>query len=212
MVRLRWEVNISDYAYQYSIRMYHQQVERQNAMLTKKDRMYLLGEADPSEYADYKAWSRQRRKQIRERVIESIIDFNLVATNLPGEDQRRILFDQEPEIRKSMSKRISDILIFISNMGPEYIKQPIEHGLKLGSQHHRLINHGEYVEYEVDLDISETRRTDISTLVKEHKQSGGLSEQQRASLLAAHVNFGNQFGTSIMWSNQKRSDTTLFRE
>lgn len=203
MVRLRWEINISDRAYRYSIRMYHQQVERQNAMLTKKDRMYLLGEADPSEYADYKAWSRQRRKQIRERVVESIIDFNLVATSLPGEDQKRILFDQEPEIRKSIFNRISDVLMFFSNIGPEYIKQPIEYGLKLGLEHYRLTNHNEYVEYEVDLNIYETRRTDISTLSEEYKDGKELSSDERKSLFVANLLFADRFGTSIRGFNQK---------
>lgn len=87
--------------------------EEINAMLTKDDRSFLRGEKTYSgEHAKQQRY--QRRRSIRDRVHQSVIDFSLLMDHLPEEEREKIFGGAQEGIEdEEFVNGLRDTLAFV---------------------------------------------------------------------------------------------------
>lgn len=188
---------IINWAYRYLIRMDLLRENRPNAMLTTADRRYLNGEADPSDYADFQSWCRNRRSQIRERVGQSILDFHLVTSGLSAGDQLEIHFGQEEQLDSVLHACFTEIIEFLSLRGPIEAEKIIEGGLKRGTQDLFYMNQNEFMDCQVNVDIEVDNRISVPTLVEKYERDEQLSaDELRILYIAGHISL-DEFDSAL---------------
>jgi hypothetical protein len=170
-----------------------------NAMLTEADRRYLLDEADPDDYADYDAWCRQRRQQIRERVRQSLIEFQLVAEVLPPEDKLEIIKASDDEFETAaLGEGLTQLVSVLGLSGPGDAEDIITTGLERGLQELEVLGTNRHVEYTVEIGISRDRGPELPELLtKFNADDEHLSETELRSLLARRLISARQFDEAI---------------
>lgn len=196
-VHLFAAIVIINWAYRYLIRMDLLRENRPNAMLTTADRRYLKREADPSDYADFQSWCRNRRSQIRERVSQSILDFHLVTSGLSAGDQLEIHFGQEEQLDSALHACFTEMMEFLSLRGPIEAEKIVEGGLERGTQDLFYIDRNEFIDCEVNVNIEVKNRIDVPTLVEKYERDEPLSaDELRILYIADHISL-NEFDSGL---------------
>lgn len=145
-----------------------------NAMLTKADRKYLLGQADPEDYSDYKSWTRQRRKQIRERVRQSLKDFILLGNSLGGRDQEEIFDVSDEEYFELFWGAVGFFDFFYSGLEQGDAIEALAIGLEIALQSRAAIELNSYIDVDINLQQQINDQIPIGELVEEYEDGKTL--------------------------------------
>lgn len=168
---------------------------RPNAMLTSADRKYLLGIADPAEYSDFKSWERQRRKQIKDRVRHSLVDFQLVATGLGADDLEDLFAVDDERMRDGIHDGAGDVISLLFAGLPQAVAAgAVQWGAQRAYQEAAALADEEYVEVEFDLSAEVSRREPLDAVEHRYREGEGVSlEELRILAVAGRVPRGEYF-------------------
>lgn len=153
---------------------------RNRGFLTKDDRQYLLGEKDNPPQGSAR---RQKHLNIRDRLENAILDFQIVAQHLPdkdieqvseplydwGRDRRRLneegRYDQVPESREMIDAWVSLFNFFGYSLALGQLSEMnvlrnliIQEGLERGYRKYMLSLDQDYINYNADVTVETTER------------------------------------------------------
>jgi hypothetical protein len=158
-----------------------------NSVLTTADRRYLLGEADPEEYANYTAWASKRRRQIKDRLEQSLSDFALVSVSLPVDDSLEVFAPDQGDLTATdiVEGWESMLSIFGRSVSPENIIEMNESGTAAALEDNVAIWQDRHVEVDVDISVKHGESTPLPELYERFKAGGELTDAEVRSLLVA---------------------------
>lgn len=163
--------------------------ERGRGILTKRDRRFLLGQLDDE--LDQNARN-QKRYRIRKQIQNAILDFQLIAQNLPVTDIQQVF---EPLYGWSIKKRKLE-----------------ERGRELGSPDLPEVAFGwlamlEFFSYGMHAGGKSENRGLLQGIIKEGVERGGRNYQLQNSQFFQEVEFHVEllYGEQILLSNYLRS-------
>lgn len=162
-------------------------VDRERGILTKQDRIFLLGgiealeEERGEEYADSANEARRRRQLIRDRVRNALLDFSFLVRGMDDSDMEQIVETADVQLEEgngTMYMSMLETFEFLYRLygGPV---APFELGIERAWRT-EYFNSGFYADVDVELEINESKVVSFEDLSELDRSE--LSEQQRQML------------------------------
>ena len=158
---------------------------RPRGILTSKDREFLRGEI---EYKHQQQYS-NRRRDIRERIVNSLLDFNVIQYTLQDKDRKLIFQDpaaaarvDDPLLPESIRSMLYWTYLGLKEQNYDFEGLLIE-AIEQAEKDFARKYWGESVEATVRLDIDVTRRYDIDDLITAVENGGPVKANRIYDLL-----------------------------
>jgi len=132
--------------------------DRPRGMLSPADRNYLLGEAE----MEHEQSKRNAEARIRERVVNSIVDFNLLVHTLKKKDRRQI-FDKsvdDEEFVDGVMAMLSFAYVGLKESGVEF-DHVLEPAIRKSEEVYAADVLGSTVDVDIEFDVKTQVRTEL---------------------------------------------------
>ncbi|MFB6189866.1 MAG: hypothetical protein ABEI57_08275 [Halapricum sp.] len=138
--------------------------DRSSGVLTPTDREFLQSEGDYYEGKNARQSRYERRRGIRKRIVNSLLDFQDIATHLDEEQRRKIFAQPEKsgaesttEFRGSIESLLGWIYLGCREEEIDF-EHLLVHAVTRAEENYRRLHGGEIVDVEVDFDVEVTNR------------------------------------------------------
>ncbi len=133
-------------------------IDRPRGMLSKADRTYLLGEAEMT----HDQSKRNAEARIRNRVHETVVDFNLLVHTLAEKDRRQVFeaAADDPEFIRGLRGMLSFAYLGLKETGVDF-EHVLEPAVRKAEEVHAAGALSSTVDVDVTFDVATHTRTNI---------------------------------------------------
>lgn len=156
--------------------------DRPRGMLSPADRALLLGEAD----MDHEQSRRNAEARIRQRVVDSIKDFDLLIHTLKEKDRRQIFTKSvdDPEFIDSLMMMLAFAYLGMKESGIEFA-HVLEPAIRRSEESHAANTLGTMVDVEIEFNVDTQLRAELDDVRTRLKAADPITPAELFSLLVA---------------------------
>lgn len=155
-------------------------IDRPRGMLSKADREYLLGEAEMT----HEQSKRNAEARIRNRVHETIVDFNLLVHSLTEKDRRQVFeaAASDPEFVRGLRGMLSFTYLGLKETGVEF-EHVLEPAVRKAEEVHAAGALSSTVGVDVTFDVTTHAQTTIDDVTARIRDGGAVTPGELFSVV-----------------------------
>lgn len=171
------------------------ETDRQRGILSPADREYLLGEAE----MDHEQSRRNAEARIRQRVVDSVKDFNLLVHTLEPKDRRQIFEKSidDPAFIDGLRTMLSFVYLGLRESGVEF-GHVLEPAIRRTEEVHAVNTLGRMVDVTVEFDVETQIQTEIEALRTRLTASDPVTPAELFSFLIAEGDIPEDIDTIVV--------------